>query len=254
MSRHASQRKRAASLLAQRRRARAAMPESPDAASARPQLLPLGALAAGFGLWSAAAVAQTQPAAATPPAAAASAPAETALPPVRVKGRVENDNTAVRATTTTVGKGNQDVRDIPQSLTIVTEKLMDDRNLDTVKEALRNTSGITFQAAEGGEEDIRLRGFSLAGTRRHLPRRHARPGVLRPRHLQLRPRRAAARLGLDAVRPRLHRRRGQPGEQAAASRSTRTRSPSPPGQPTTCASPATSTSRPANTRRCASTR
>ena len=29
---------------------------------------------------------------------------------------------------------------------------------------LRNTAGITFQAAEGGEEDIRLRGFSLAGT------------------------------------------------------------------------------------------
>jgi catecholate siderophore receptor len=29
---------------------------------------------------------------------------------------------------------------------------------------LHNTAGITFLAAEGGEEDIRLRGFSLAGT------------------------------------------------------------------------------------------
>ncbi|MEO8526875.1 MAG: TonB-dependent receptor, partial [Caldimonas sp.] len=35
---------------------------------------------------------------------------------------------------------------------------------DTVKEALHYTAGITFQAAEGGEEDIRLRGFSLATT------------------------------------------------------------------------------------------
>jgi catecholate siderophore receptor len=71
---------------------------------------------------------------------------------------------ALRATTSTIGKGNQQLRDIPQSITVVTEKLMDDRNLDTVKDALRNTAGITFQAAEGGEEDIRLRGFSLAGT------------------------------------------------------------------------------------------
>jgi outer membrane receptor protein involved in Fe transport len=47
---------------------------------------------------------------------------------------------------------------------VVTEKLIDDRNLDTVKDVLRNTAGITFLAAEGGEEDIRLRGFSLAGT------------------------------------------------------------------------------------------
>lgn len=71
---------------------------------------------------------------------------------------------AVRATTTSIGKGKQALRDIPQSITVVTEKLIVDRNLDTVKDALRQTSGVTFLAAEGGEEDIRLRGFSLAGT------------------------------------------------------------------------------------------
>ena len=63
---------------------------------------------------------------------------------------------------TTIGKGKQQLRDIPQSLTVVTERLMDDRNLDTVKKALKATAGISFQAAEGGEEDIQLRGFSLA--------------------------------------------------------------------------------------------
>jgi catecholate siderophore receptor len=47
---------------------------------------------------------------------------------------------------------------------VVTEKLIDDRNLDTMKDALRNTAGITFMAAEGGEEDIRLRGFALQST------------------------------------------------------------------------------------------
>jgi len=44
---------------------------------------------------------------------------------------------------------------------VVTEKLIEDRNLDTFKEVLHNTAGVSFLAAEGGEEDIRLRGFSL---------------------------------------------------------------------------------------------
>jgi outer membrane receptor for ferric coprogen and ferric-rhodotorulic acid len=45
---------------------------------------------------------------------------------------------AVRAVETTIGKGKQQLRDIPQSLTVVTEKLIDDRNLDTLKEAAQH--------------------------------------------------------------------------------------------------------------------
>jgi catecholate siderophore receptor len=70
----------------------------------------------------------------------------------------------VQATTTSIGKGKQELRDVPQSITVITERLIDDRNLDTLKETLKNTAGISFQAAEGGEEDIRLRGFSLQAT------------------------------------------------------------------------------------------
>jgi catecholate siderophore receptor len=126
-----------------------------------PKMLPLGALAAGFGLIQPAALAQA-PAA---PAAAASAPrGEATLAPVPVRARPETDKESVRATTTTIGKGTQELRDIPQSITVVTEKLIDDRNLDTLKDALRSTAGITFQAAEGQEEDIRLRGFALQST------------------------------------------------------------------------------------------
>jgi catecholate siderophore receptor len=115
------------------------------------RLLPLGALAAGFGLFNAAALAQT-------------AAPETTLAPVTVKARPETDANSLRATTTSIVKGTQDLRDIPQSLTVVTEKLMEDRRVDTLKQALHQTAGVTFMAAEGGEEDVRLRGFSLAAS------------------------------------------------------------------------------------------
>ena len=135
-------------------------------------LLPLGALAAGLGLGH---LAQAQ-GLAEPPAARAAATntadrAEaatatgTVLPTVRAKASaVRTGKESVQAVTTQIGKGTQELRDIPQSVTVITERLIDDRNLDTLKEALHNTAGISFQAAEGGEEDIRLRGFSLAST------------------------------------------------------------------------------------------
>jgi catecholate siderophore receptor len=117
-------------------------------------LLPLGALAAGFGV-AGVAFAQAAP--------AAEEPAQ--LPVVRAKARAEpQGKDSVQATTTRIGKGLQELRDVPQSVTVVTEKLIDDRNLDTLRDALKNTAGISFLAAEGGEEDIRLRGFSLQAT------------------------------------------------------------------------------------------
>jgi catecholate siderophore receptor len=86
----------------------------------------------------------------------------TVLPAVRARSRTEPAGAeSLKATTTTLGKGRQELRDIPQSMTVITERLLDDRQLDTVKDALRTAGGIAFQAAEGGEEDIRLRGFSL---------------------------------------------------------------------------------------------
>ena len=125
-----------------------------------PALLPLGALAAGFSLASAA-LAQTAPAQTekTP------AKEENVLPTVRAKASAEpQGKDSYQATETRIGKGKQDIRDIPQSLTVITEKVMDDRGLTNVKEVLKNTSGITFLAAEGGEEDIKIHGISLQST------------------------------------------------------------------------------------------
>lgn len=116
-------------------------------------LLPLGALAAGFSIAGAAMAQQAE---------APAKDTEAVMPAVRAKAEAERaGNQSIRTTTTTIGKGQQQLRDIPQSVTVVTEKLIDDRNLDTLKETLKNTAGVTFMAAEGAEEDIRLRGFSL---------------------------------------------------------------------------------------------
>ena len=116
-------------------------------------LIPLGALAAGFSL----AAAGQPPASPKPP--------ERELPTVKAKATKEaQGKDGVQATHTEIGKGKQELRDIPQSITVVTEKLIDDRNLDTLKDALHQTAGISFLAAEGGEEDVRLRGFSLQAT------------------------------------------------------------------------------------------
>jgi catecholate siderophore receptor len=125
----------------------AAMP-APSSAT----LLPLGAMLLAGSFSAVAQEANTQPV--------------KSLKEVVITGQVEDEQgkDSVRATTTRIGKGKQELRDIPQSITVVTEKLMDDRAQETFKEALHNTAGVSFQAAEGGEEDIRLRGFSLATT------------------------------------------------------------------------------------------
>jgi len=150
-------------VLRKKNRPRPPRPSTVTTAAAAPRLLPLGALAAGFGLLQTAALAQTAPSAPAP-AASAAAGKETTMTPISVKAKVETDANSVRATTSTIGKGNQELRDIPQSVTVVTEKLIEDRRVDTLKEALHQTAGISFMAAEGGEEDIRLRGFSLTAS------------------------------------------------------------------------------------------
>jgi catecholate siderophore receptor len=62
---------------------------------------------------------------------------------------------------TGIAKGHQQLKDIPQTVTVMTEKLMTDRNYDDFREVLKATAGVTFQAGETGEEDVRMRGFSL---------------------------------------------------------------------------------------------
>lgn len=96
---------------------------------------------------------------------ATEAAAETTLKTVTVTGQAEPEEikakNTLRATQTTIGKGQQQLRDIPQNVTVMTERLLDDRNLDNFRDVLKTTAGVTFLAGETGEEDVRLRGFSM---------------------------------------------------------------------------------------------
>lgn len=120
----------------------------------RQALLPLGALmlAASVSSW----------AQSTTPSAAA--PAKT-LAPVTITGTRDRVDQTYQSGITTVGKVPVLAKDIPQSLTVVNEKLIHDQGKDSLKGALENVVGITFEAGEGGRvgDNIRLRGFSAAG-------------------------------------------------------------------------------------------
>ena len=89
---------------------------------------------------------------------------EKTLSPVTVTATAESQD-GLRATRTRVGRVVQDPHDVPQSVVTVTRSLMDDQDVNTLREALRNVPGISFNAAEGGRsgDNMMLRGFYTFG-------------------------------------------------------------------------------------------
>lgn len=86
------------------------------------------------------------------------------LPTITVT-ETRDDEKGYQGAKTRLGKTAQLAKDIPQSVTIVSSQLMQERNADTFKEALRNVAGLTFNAGEGGRigDNITLRGYSTVG-------------------------------------------------------------------------------------------
>ena len=87
------------------------------------------------------------------------------LDEVTVKSKKEALKDGYQATKTRVGKVLQDPHDVPQAVTTVTNQLMHDQQIGSLREALRNVSGLTFNAAEGGRsgDNFMLRGFYTFG-------------------------------------------------------------------------------------------
>ncbi len=94
---------------------------------------------------------------------AALAEEDKTLSTVTVKATAEQDG--MRATTTRVGKVVQDPHDVPQAITTITRTLMEEQEANSLREALRNVSGLSFNAAEGGRsgDNMMLRGFYTFG-------------------------------------------------------------------------------------------
>ena len=136
----------------------AASPNTPTAVNK--VLLPLGALmlAASVSGWAQNSVPETG-------AISTTAMEGKSLAPVTVTGTRDRAAQTYQSGITSVGKVPVAAKDIPQSLTVVNEKLIHDQGKDSFKSALENVIGITFEAGEGGRvgDNIRLRGFSAAG-------------------------------------------------------------------------------------------
>ncbi|MES2531992.1 MAG: TonB-dependent siderophore receptor [Pseudomonadota bacterium] len=69
---------------------------------------------------------------------------------------------AYNARTVTIGKSDRTLREVPQSVSVVTRQRLDDQNLYTLDEALEATTGITtFQSPSGGKYYY-ARGFQFS--------------------------------------------------------------------------------------------
>lgn len=95
--------------------------------------------------------------------ALAQSASEQTLPEVKVRGmqdryRTESSTTATRTDTP--------LRDVPQTVTVLPKELLQQQNAVTLQDALRNVTGITFFAGEGGQmgDGPRLRGFDARGS------------------------------------------------------------------------------------------
>ena len=100
------------------------------------------------------------------PASASAAGVEKTMAPVTVSASMERDpvsehSNSYAARAVTVGKGVQTLREIPQSVSVVTRQKMDDQNLNTIDAVLANTTGITMYDSPMGGRYVYSRGFMV---------------------------------------------------------------------------------------------
>ncbi|MCQ8105440.1 TonB-dependent siderophore receptor [Methylomonas sp. SURF-2] len=88
---------------------------------------------------------------------------EVVMDDVKVKAAREKKANRFKAEKSTTGsKTEQALRDIPQSISVVKKELIESQNAFNLTDALKNVSGLTIAAGEGGRtgDSITLRGFS----------------------------------------------------------------------------------------------
>lgn len=91
---------------------------------------------------------------------------EAMLPAVRVKAQTERGaktegTISYAAPVVTIGKGEQDVKDIPQSVSVLTRQRMDDQNLVDLRDAANSVTGVIGVQGVGPGLVITSRGFFI---------------------------------------------------------------------------------------------
>ena len=63
----------------------------------------------------------------------------------------------------TIGKGRHSLRETPQSVTVMTRKMLDDQHLNTIEQVMEKTPGITVYDSPMGGKYFYSRGFRMTG-------------------------------------------------------------------------------------------
>lgn len=88
-----------------------------------------------------------------------SAFAETELPTVIVNERLEETATYDVPTATTATKTKAMLRDIPQTVNVVPQAVIQDQNAYSMQDALRNVPGVSFSVGDAQRDQVVMRGF-----------------------------------------------------------------------------------------------
>ncbi|QLF93495.1 TonB-dependent siderophore receptor [Pseudomonas sp. ABC1] len=87
------------------------------------------------------------------------------LSSVAISGKVQGATTEGTGSYTTgavsIGKSVQSLRETPQSVTVMTRQVMDDKNLNTLDQVLSKTPGLSFTQRNFGSHRYQSRGFDI---------------------------------------------------------------------------------------------
>ncbi|MCG6205150.1 TonB-dependent siderophore receptor [Rhodopseudomonas sp. HC1] len=73
----------------------------------------------------------------------------------------ENSKSYTAARASVGSKSGASIKDTPQSISVLTRRRLDEQNLTTVEDAMRNVTGMTVLEADAGRADIYSRGYKL---------------------------------------------------------------------------------------------
>jgi len=106
------------------------------------------------------------PASAPTAAASAASAAERTMPSVTIVGQAEQGATtegsgSYTARKITLGKGEQSMKDMPQSVSVLTRQRLDDQGITDLREAVNNVTGVVGVHGVGPGVVITARGFQI---------------------------------------------------------------------------------------------